>query len=265
MNDITFKELIAGLGRSDYIGTYHSDSYGQSDEKHEQRVKVASHILSFFPDERGHSIKLLSFPGVNWAFENMLMLERPRCNFLGLEHSRTVYLKSKSSMPFPLMNEWHKADSHVQDRTMKYGNGYITYSRRRSSDSNGRGLRSHRLLLMDAETFVTVMHTNYGASIQEKKAFFQRFFQRNSAWLDFTGPLTEKVENILKHMPMVFGGGDNPLVLTILNGRDRFHGIHERLARIQEIQPAFVITGHDAYTGKGGVSMLTVYGFINNP
>jgi len=115
---------------------------------------------------------------------------------------------------------------------------------------------------MDCETYSTMMHTDYGASMQEKKFFFQKFYCRNAAWLDFTSPITPKVENILRHISICMWEGDNPLVVTVLNGRDRFHGIHERLERIKAVQPDFHVTGYDAYAGKGGVSMLTIYGFI---
>jgi len=268
MEELSFGELLTEAGRSDFIGNYHSDEYGQSDLKHAQRLKVLRYILSFWPESRMGFVKLLSFPGLNWTFENMLRLERPFANFLGLEHSRSAYMKSRLAIPFSELSPTISHDSHIQDRSIPYGRGEIFYSRKRAQkkyrSGTKRGTRSHRLLLMDMHTYATMLFTDYGSSVHERKIFFEKFYQRNAAWLDFTGPITHKLEDILRHMPICFYDGDNPLVITILNGRDRFHSVQERLDFLAKAQPDYIIQDHDVYIGKGGVSMLTVYGFIRN-
>ncbi len=87
------------LGRSDYIGTYHHTSYGSSAAKQAEREKVLDFMLGVASEWNGKSLKVLSFPGIEWLFERLMLARRPDAQFVGLEHSVTAYTKSRAMIP----------------------------------------------------------------------------------------------------------------------------------------------------------------------
>ena len=118
--------------------------------------------------------------------------------------------------------------------------------------------------MLSAEAYMTMMFTDYGATRTEKEDFGKRFYNRDAVWLDFTSFLCRSVEEVIKHLPFCLATTrkEKPVVLTLLNARDSYHGSDSRVARIVELQPAFKYENHWTYTGKNGSSMVTVCGTI---
>lgn len=259
----TTQEIIDHSGRSDFVGSYHSGRYVNHENKHAQREKVLDYILTFNRDKPASVIRLLSLPGKDWTFENMLYLEHQRTQFIGLEHSFSVYSQAKRSIPVST-NGRALRYNHVQDREIPFGRGSVVYSRIASNCLNKkstgrRSSRSNRLLLMDSETYMTMMYVDYGAYLDQKKEFFEKFYWRNTVWLDFTSPLCSSVESTIRHLPICLSNGKIPVVITLMNARDKYHGIDERVNRIQQIQPLLKVNDTYTYLGKGNVSMLTLF------
>lgn len=253
----SFCEVLSSVGRSDFLGAYRPSRHGGVNEKFSQRERVLDFIIGNHSD--GRKVKLLSFPGSGWVFEEMLLAERPGSQVVGLEHSFSVYAKSRLAMPF--------GRDSVQDRVMHYGSGTITYSRCGHALLAGRKRtnRSHRLLLMDSATFTSVLATDYKATIEQKREFNSRFCGRTAVWLDFTGCIGKPVLDTLANLPLTLELVRVPVCLTILNGRDKLRGADSRIASLIKAQPAFVPHMSWTYVGGGGSSMLTVCGFISAP
>lgn len=257
-------QIISGIGRSDASAYYQGDYSELSDIKAAERAKVLDFIIRTIGVER---VKLLSFPGKQWRFEHMLCAIRPGTQVVGLENSLTTFLHSRRAMStrgFP-----------VQDREMRYGGSKYTYARATVNaqwDNKAKrlcmapkGYRSHRLLKMDAETFMTILVTDYGQTTAERNDFYGRFGSRTAVWLDYTGPLTPSVERTLAHLPLMIESHTSyakPVVLTLLAARDRFRGIAERIRALTEVCPSYCIRDWGTYIGKGNQPMLTVYGEI---
>jgi hypothetical protein len=262
LNPLSFRDALSHAGRSDFGGNYYSTEYGRTAAKAVERARVFDYMMEALGAH--YRIRLLSLPSIDWAFERMFMARYRHTQLVGLERSFSVYARARRQIPVGATDKIRKARD-VQDRLMAYGNSTIAYSRvpahRTHSKNPGPVWGANRLALMSAETYATVMTTDYRASMEQRKKFFTHFYMRNAAWLDFTGPLTAGLESVLTHAPLFMTPGQpNPFVLTVLNCRDRFRGAEARIARMQEVQPAYQIDKHWTYEGKGGVSMLTVCG-----
>jgi hypothetical protein len=258
--------LAASVGRSDFIGQYRTDRHGKTAVKFSEREKV----LRFLLENRNDCprVKLLSMPGADWTFEQMLLRDQPMSQCVGIEKSFSVYSKSRTAMPWAAC-ERDPIRKHLQDRSMRYGNSTIVYSRVASklSDPNKRkrSVRSHRLLLMDAATFCSVLATDYGATIDQKREFASRFGYRNAAWLDFTSNLCPSVLDAFGSLPTLLSQGNVPVAITVLNGRDRFRGVANRIDALTAAQPLFKPMDFWTYAGGGGAPMLTVCGIFTDP
>lgn len=264
--------LIDGLGAYDG-GAYHVGAYGlQSDEKQAEREKVLDFILSHTDQFR---IKLLSMPGASWAFENMLLRERPQSQLVAIERSVSTFHRSRGLIP-GIRGSVNSDVHNLQDRHYKFGTATLMYSRvtiheqheknhPRWGNCGHKGWRSNRFVLISADAYMTMLATDYGASMVQKNDFHSRFYCRNAVWLDFTSQLCAPTEEAIRHMPMCLNALNllpKPVVITVRNGRDAYRGTKERIARIQEIQPGLQILKHWTYTGKNTSSMLTVCGVI---
>ena len=265
--EVSFQETTERLGRSDFIGTYHSNGYGQSEAKQVERERVMKFILSYFSRESDF-LRLLSLPGFDWTFEQMLQSERRRVQFVGLERSCSAYARSRRAICRGLFSESVER-AQLQDRTIPYGRGNVVYSRiaangKRNGKCGTRSTRSNRLLLMDSATYTSMLVTDYGASMQEKKEFVDKFYRRSAVWLDFTSQLCNGVEQTLRWLPLCLDHYREavPVVVTVMNARDAYCGAQSRIERICEVQPEFAPIDHWTYVGKGGTSMLTVCGEI---
>lgn len=267
MSSSPFLETVDAIGRSDFRGAYHGGDYARSGVKQTERERVLDYVLRVARErEDTPFIKLLSLPGLDWTFEQMMLREHPRTQIVGLEHSFSVFARARRAMPRGPLDRGAEG-RHLQDRSLAYGSGSVTYSRiaanRPGSGKCGkRPTRSNRLLLMEFATYVTMLTTDYGATFHQKREFHEKFWGRNAAWLDFTGTLCSSLEESLRHLPLCFDQGEHPLVLTFRNGRDLFQGVDARLRRLGTILPGFTIDDHWTYLGKAGGSMLTVCGRI---
>ena len=265
---IGFRDALAHAGRSDYIGAYHATQQGRSSIKDRERERVLDFILRHDIDH----VRLLSLPGIDWAFEHLLFRSHPKAQVVGLEHSFSAFARARRAIPmgprFAGLHPGAEAAWRLQDRDMQFGNGHYTYSRIAAQRHLFRGTkpstRSNRLLLMSADTYATMMTTDYGATFEQKQAFRDRFYVRNAVWLDFTSQLGCKNDQAIAnlHICMEANVQEKPVVLTVLNGRDAFHGISERIAHIARLQPAFQLRDAWTYVGVNGSSMLTVCGVI---
>lgn len=264
----SFADVLSACGRSDFVGTYHADGYAASDAKQTERERVLDFILGQYPEEH-RTVRLLSMPGQDWTFERMLLAERKHAHMVGVERSFSVFARARRAMPTNLrtteaMHETVSGFLHVQDRVLPYGTGDFTYAKIRARRSGDKRGRSHRLLLMDLATYTSALATDYRASLVERSEFAIKFCQRNAAWLDFTGTLCAGTEAALSNLHFVLDpyARQIPVVVTVRNGRDRFRGAGNRIARIAELVQGFKAVDSWTYVGKGGVSMLTVCGVV---
>lgn len=261
------------LGRSDYKGKYHDKSYGlESPEKQEDRERVLEFISRWFPQD--DCIRLLSMPGLDWTFERMLLKSRPMSQIVGLEHSYSAFMRSRRAIPgVEKAQRWDESkklsylsedQAELSDRGMKFGTGDILYSRRSSRKSNkSRRLRANRLLFMRSDTFATMLTTDYGASMNERTLFADKFYHRNAAWLDFTSQFCASVEKTIANLHFCMSVGDpKPVVITTMNARDGVSGVEARVKRILDCQPLFTYWDSWTYPGKNGTPMLTICGSI---
>lgn len=260
------------LGRSDYFGSYHSETYGlESLTKQVEREKVLAFILSYHP-KLHECVRLLSLPGLDWTFERMLLGERPASHFVGLEHSYSAFMRSRRAIPgisksWGIVNgkgEYTEDNAALSDRHFRFGNGDYVYSRR-SSRENGRcrTTRANRLLYMKADTYMTMLASDLSATMEQKKHFNSKFYMRSAVWLDFTSQFCRSVQSCLEWLPLCMeaeSGYPKPVVITTMNARDGVTGIHARIDRMLACQPALVYRKHWSYTGKNGTPMLTLCG-----
>ena len=260
---VNFRGVLDHVGRSDYVGAYHSDAYGSTETKQAERQKVLDFIVGFYPDEN-YCVKLLSLPGIDWTFERMLLGERARSHFVGLEHSYSAFKRSRRAIPC-LPGSQLTDHGHLQDRVFQFGRGDYFYSKALSRDkARNNTVRSNRILYMKSDAYATMLLTDYSATMQQKQEFNDRFYRRNAAWLDFTSQLCQSVETTIQNALMFMEPttAPKPLVITIMNARDGITGVESRIARIMKIQPAFVYDSHWTYAGKNGTPMLTVCGHV---
>lgn len=256
------------LGRSDYAGQYHSESYGfASETKQTERERVLDFILSFaFSHD---SIHCLSLPGIDWTFERMLLKRNPRSQFVGLEHSYSAYMRSRRSIPgtnqaYGLMGGvgcLSQEQAALSDRQFTFGSADYVYSRRSAiSESTSRLNRANRLLFMKADVYMTMLCSDFGATFSEKKAFNQKFFRRNVVWLDFTSQFCKGVQTCVENLHFCLMPSDQakPVVITMMNGRDGVRGVDARIRQVLDCQPGLTLADHWTYTGKNGTSMLTM-------
>ncbi len=252
--------LLAHVGSNDYHGAFYDTGYFRnSPEKQRQREYVLDFILKNTRSDQ--MTKLLSLPGMSWSFENMMIAARVRTHLICLESSATIFHATKRVMP-------GNPDSHkhwytkLQDRTIHYGNATIYYSRISRylrTNKKHKKARSNRILLMDSATFMSMLVTDFGATMDERLDFRDRFYLRNAVWLDFTSNLCKSVERTLENLLFCLTPkrDKKPVVVTILNGRDSCKSVDARISRMMDIQPALEYQDHQVIRGKGGCSMLT--------
>lgn len=259
---LSFADTVDAIGRYD-AGNYSPDRHGFCARKQEDRERVLDFILSHH--QSTHRLKLLSLPGVDWTFEHMLLARKPMSQVVGLERSFSVYARSRRAIPTPTRCPSESA-MQLQDRVMSYGTGNIVYSRvaanRLKDHGLKRSIRSHRLLLIEAATFASVLATDYRATKDEKKEFYERFGMRNAVWLDFTSSICSGVTETMRNLPLVLLSDPVPVCITIRNGRDSNAGVAARIALLEKAQPLFKTERHWTYVGGGNSSMLTVCGVI---
>lgn len=247
---------------------YHQNSnYSKSDVKFRQRALILRFFEKYFPEHmtRPH---VLTLPGKEWLFEQMLLERWPEATLLGVERSGAVHNVSRSYIPRNALAYLNYHDN-VQDRTFQYGTAQIQYSR----ISNGLDVlgeakrpsarrRSNRLLLMDVNDFLTLPMDDYKATAEQKRGFLKKFYLKHAVWLDYTGTLNDKVLRALSCLQFCLSNNpvEKPVAITVLNGRDRYKSKEARVAAIQAAQPGLTIRRVWTYEGANGSSMLTVCG-----
>lgn len=266
MDHISFTDALDAAGRSGFCG-YHASDYTISDIKCAERRRVADFILKNVKDD---FVWLLSMPGADWYFERLLqsMTDKP-VQIVGLENNYAVYAQACRSMPEG--KNFASAPStsmRAQHREMFLGSARYNYCRtgfiRNKKGAGRRDIRSHRLLMMDVETYTSIALSDIGASMDEKRRFADKFMHRTAAWLDFTGTLSSRTLSAIAnlHFCMMADGREKPVVITVAGCRDAFNSTSARIDAIKSAQPAINIVDAWTYVGKGNVSMLTVCGLI---
>jgi hypothetical protein len=277
MEQISIQDALQHAGRADVATRYYKGRHARSAVKQEQRQKVADFILAHLSPSPEQYVYCLSMPGEGWAFENILMAAHPRCQFVGIERSATVFANSRRAIPRGRLDRANDFTG-LEDREITYGRARISYSRvtasRRTKITKGGKVkhegrllsRSNRLLLCDMSAYLTMLVTDYGATMDEKKQFHAKFCKRNAAWLDFCGPLCASTEEAISSMHFALSTSQRviPVAITLMNCRDAYRSAEQRVARITKIQPGFRPVEHWTYVGGGGVSMLTVCGVFEN-
>lgn len=256
------------LGRSDFVGQYHSNQYGlDSTSKQRERERVLDFILSSMHES--DSINLLSLPGLDWTFERMMLARKPRSQFVGLEHSYSAYMRSRRSIPgtceaYGLVNGvgcLSRDQAALSDRQFSFGRADYVYSRvSATAESKSRTNRANRLLMMKAEVYMTMLCSDFGADFKDKKAFNEKFYRRNAIWLDFTSQFCKGIKVCLEnlHFCLSPSGKEKPVVLTMMNARDGVSGVERRIRRVLDCQPNLNLAEHWTYIGKNGTPMLTM-------
>lgn len=274
--NVSFQDVLGHVGRND-AGGYHDGRYGvHSDAKQAERERVLEFILGHV-DDGNHRIKMLSFPGLSWSFENMLLARRPDSSLLCLENSVSIYHRAKRFIP-GIRNAEDSELYRLQERTFQFGRAEVSYSRvtmhtRKASPSTQRhpiwggyrgtgakAWRSNRFVLMNAETYMTMLTSDFGQDAHQRKQWHAKFYNRSAVWLDFTSQLCSSTETTIQnlHFCMSCDSDPKPVAITLLNCRDSYKGVKARLGRIQELQPRLAIQDHWTYAGKSGAPMLTV-------
>lgn len=265
MEHIAFTDALDTAGRSGF-GGYHVSDYTISDTKSNERRRVAEFILRH---DLGDFIWLLSMPGADWYFERLLQSMTPKqVQIVGIEENYAVYAQACRSMPEGDCDGTPRTEMQAQQRELYLGRARYNYCRtgfmRNRKGKGRRDIRSHRLLLIPAESYATMALSDFGATMDDKRRFADKFMHRTAAWLDFTGPLCGRtiaaISNL--HFCMMANGEKKPAAITVMGCRDTFHSTEQRVAAIKAAQPALDIVDAWTYVGKGGVSMLTVCGLI---
>ena len=263
----TTRGLLDAVGRNYHDGEFYSNEYWRtSSEKQKERERVLEFILNNSNECR---VKLLSFPGMSWQFENMLRSETETGipHLICLEKNISLYHRTKHLIPGKRKKSYSNRWNGFRERTFEYGRATCLYSRVASHQITRRrtGQKkwvSNKLLLMDSSAFMSMLCTDYGATHNQKIDLNNRFYSRTAVWLDFTSNLCAAVEetirNILFCLESPSRKHNKPVVITILNGRDNLKGEDQRIERIIKLQPAFEYQDHWAFKGKGGTSMLTM-------
>lgn len=260
-SQVKFRDGLHG-GSGDVDTEYWKGAYSAKQDERERVLAFISDAVMRFPRDNAN-VRMLSLPGISWLFEHMLVQRFP-CQFVGLEKSATLYSRSRVAMP-GIRDSHLTANRRLTENTLQYGNATMVYSDVRT-DAGFHAFtgRENRLLLMDAETYATVLFTDYCAPAEKKDLFNALFCRRNAVWLDYTGTLSPNVENTLRHLPfcMVPNKVRKPVVITVMNARDYYHGDQERVDRMMQVQPALEYAKHWTYVGKGGVSMLSACFYV---
>lgn len=237
-DNVNLRTLVDGLGRNDCATNFWSSlDYQRGEEKQEQREKVLAFILEYTAKFReSRRVKMLSFPGSEWTFERMLCASTD-CQLVGLERSKTIYLKARTAIP-GLAESDQNFRYWLIEKEMKFGHGEFWYSRvKQRASCKSIVSRSNRLLLMEAETYASVLFEDYGASVDEREGFIKRFYFRNAIWLDYTAQLHGGMERTLKLLPFCleppeYSDAKKPVVITLMNARDDHHSDMQRVEQI---------------------------------
>lgn len=246
---------------------YYKQGYDKGDVKFRQRALV----MRFMEKHLGEMQipTFLTLPGESWLFELMVLQRWPNASFVGVEKSASTYARSRLHIPRNALAMYHKRDE-VQDREFEYGRSSITYSRiSNGQHDNGYSAvsarrRSNRLVLMDVNNYLMMIAEDHGATLAQKRAFVYKFIHKHAVWLDYTGPLTAKTLAGIGHLHMCLADTRflKPVVITVLNGRDKYKSKEERVAAIKAAQPNLDVRRVWTYKGAGGCSMLTVCGVM---
>lgn len=265
VENISFADALDSVGRSS-LGGYHASDYTISDTKANERRRVAEFILR---NSIGDFIWLLSMPGADWYFERLIqsMTEKP-VQIVGIEENYAVYAQACRSMPEGRSKSAPRKEMQSQQRELHLGSARYNYCRtgfmRNRKGEGRRDIRSHRLLLMPAETYTAMAVYGFGATMEQRMQFADKFMYRTAAWLDFTSPICKSTLDAISnlHFCMKADGSQKPVVITVMACRDSYLSMESRVAAITSAQPALNVVDAWKYTGKGGVSMLTVCGMI---
>lgn len=248
--EVSFHDLLGGIGRSDIVGKFHGGDYElESPVKSDERRKVLEFFTEFFNPSQ--HLRALTLPGQYWYFEHLLNLAHPNNQLVCLERSRTVFNRSVHSIV--------NCHLDLRRRWKDYGSGGYHYV---STCGQAPSARRHCYLNMSSADYVSMLVTDYCATMEQKKVFNHKFCRRNAIWLDFTSCFCEETETTISHLNFCLDSSPNlkPVVITMMYGRDI--GGHEqgRIDHIQKLQPLFQYQNHWTYTGKNGTAMITICG-----
>lgn len=265
MEHASFTDALDAAGRSNF-GGYHASDYTISDTKANERRRVAQFILDY---SVGDFVWLLSMPGADWYFERLLQsLTAKPVQIVGIEENYAVYAQACRCMPEGYVDGAPRTEMQAQQRELHLGRARYNYCRtgfiRNRKGKGRRDVRSHRLLMMPVESYACMALSDFGATMDDKRRFADKFMHRTAAWLDFTGPLCGRTISAISnlHFCMMADGKKKPVAITVMGCRDAFHSTADRVAAIKAAQPALSVVDAWTYVGKGGVSMLTVCGLI---
>lgn len=251
METITLEECAIKRTKPDYSGNFHSAEYERmSEEKSHQRELVRRFILEYFSDQ--HWLRLLSFPGRYWYFETGLALKYPKIQVVGLERSASII-----NLGLPNMIN---ANKNLTRRRQEYGDCYFNYIR---TDGDYKYLGNKWLDISSAD-YTTIFHSDYKATLEQKKDFYNRFYRRNAVWLDFTCMISPVLETTVRNLDLCMSkdGRKKPVVITFLYGRDIKGGEAARVAYISKLAPGLKVIDCWVYRGAKGTPMITIAGEI---
>ena len=227
-----------------------SSDYINQPVKQEERERV----LSFIMDNHAKNtrIKLLSFPGERWIFEGMVAAARRSSTFVCLEADEKSFISSRSSLIHP---------RGLKKSTIRHGEATIGSASIPYSNTT----RKSRLLNIKSSTFCTILIDRYGATNEQLLAWQEDFCWNSAAWFDFTCQLCAESEKTIQHSSLVVANDKKvPVVYTVMNARDSYHGVDARVSRVVELAGRdFEPLDSWTYQGMGGTPMLTVCGVMH--
>jgi hypothetical protein len=221
-----------------------------------QKQLVRDQIREFFLQHHTDQewFRCFTMPGPRWTFERQLRKVRQAVNFVAVERNWHIL---KAGAPYMPGKQRQLIQEEVTSGTI-------------------HGVRSEcaKILWSDLRGFLGVGRKDKGPKLTKKyrRQWADRYKRVTAIWLDFCGPITEKVLECMHRMSILcdLNKPTVPIAVTVLKGREPkgvteivqehgrvgmlSHALNQGTFRSFEIK--------DVYDQKsdGGITMLTVLG-----
>lgn len=255
-----------------------TDRFGSlppSERKQKEREQVAEFIASRLVPLRAHHHvrhgrsaskwrhRILSMPSNNWEFETLL-LRRLDCEFLCIEHDRWRAEQGRVKVPFATGRQEHEVLS-----------GYaVTRGFAPTGDTQWSVFHA------DLASILGIRRQEKGDN-RERRRWRDLFKHWSAAWIDFTGPLTERnllgLRRVWSHLnmhvpyaPVVISygvGRERGLVPTLIEqrGGDRSQLVLDALRDSSHCQFLFKLLDVQRHRGAGRQTRETLYLIADRP
>jgi len=230
-------QVVSGHYTKSYSSDYQADAdYERSEEKQEQRDKVVDFILN----NSKARIRYLGFPGKYWLAERALWADDYKAKVTGVEKNPAIFEKAKGYIPGWMLTREKKVNDRIS----------LTFCSSRSA-------------LYFLGDLASLLDSRIRNQSLVSDGYRYGFSMRNAVWLDFTGPLSRPVWDILVGLNRTMTPYDAVICITLLYGRDTLLDSSGEKGRVEIIErsiPGFRAKDIWQYTGKNNSRMLTICG-----